>query len=101
MLYYMVLLCAGVWMLYYMLLLCVQECGCSITCCCCVEECGVGALLHAAVVCRSVGAGTSFLLRQGEVSLLCEVVSLPHYNITETVHCPNNDKFIINRDPAV
>jgi hypothetical protein len=48
-----------------------------------------------------VTPGTSFLLRQGEVSLLCEVVALPHYNITETVHSPNQDQFIINRDPTV
>jgi vang-like len=34
---------------------------------------------------RGIEAGTMFQLRQGVVLLLCEVVALPHYSITEQV----------------
>ena len=81
---------------------------------CCVSQC-IGIIGYVVSMCvamfryvfkvslyfRGVEGGTSFLLRQGEVSLLCEVVPLPHYNITETVHSPALDKFIISRDPVV
>ena len=34
---------------------------------------------------RGLEAGLVFQLRQGEVLLLCEVIALPHLNITEQV----------------
>lgn len=56
-------------------------------------------LVSELMVSRGIDAGTSFLLRQGEISLLCEILPLPHYSLQETVHTPALDKFIINRDP--
>jgi len=44
---------------------------------------------------RGIEAGTMFQLRQGEVLLLCEVVALPHYSITEQVMNLAHNKFVI------
>lgn len=44
---------------------------------------------------RGVDTGTVFQLRQGEVLLLCEVIPLPHYTITEQVLNLAHNKFII------
>ncbi|XP_023337277.1 vang-like protein 1 [Eurytemora carolleeae] len=67
------------------------------------EQCEIQSwsLVSEVMVSRGVEGGTVFLLRQGEISLLCEVLPLPHYSITETVHNPGMDKFIINRDNNV
>merc|ERR1711953_94773 len=55
---------------------------------------------HWSLVCevllsRGIEAGTMFQLRQGEVLLLCEVVALPHYSITEQVLNLAHNKFVI------
>lgn len=42
---------------------------------------------------RACEDGTLFQLRQGEVSLLCSVRKLPHFNLTEEVIDPKNNKF--------
>eukprot|EP00095_Tigriopus_kingsejongensis_P001103 maker-scaffold497_size155254-snap-gene-0.11 protein:Tk01103 transcript:maker-scaffold497_size155254-snap-gene-0.11-mRNA-1 annotation:"vang-like protein 1" len=44
---------------------------------------------------RSVKTGTVFQLRQGDVSLLCEVVRLPHFNITEEIIDEASNKFLL------
>jgi len=44
---------------------------------------------------RGIEAGTMFQLRQGEVLLLCEVVALPHYSISEQVMNLAHNKFVI------
>ena len=42
-----------------------------------------------------VSAGSTFQLRQGDVSLLCEVHSLPHLNMTEEIIDPKSNKFVL------
>ena len=46
---------------------------------------------------RSLCAGTTFQLRQGDVSLMCEVINLPHYNITEATLNNQINSFIVDR----
>jgi len=66
-----------------------------------LEQCDIQqwSLVSQVMVSRSIEAGSTFVLRQGDVSLLCEVMSLPHYSITEMVHNTAGDTFIIDRDP--
>merc|ERR1719195_1073818 len=44
---------------------------------------------------RSIGPGTVFQLRQGDVSLLCSVHPLPHLNIAEEIIDPKSNKFVL------
>jgi len=44
---------------------------------------------------RSIGPGTVFQLRQGEVSLLCSVSRLPHLSMQEEIIDPNSNKFVL------
>ena len=48
---------------------------------------------------RGLEPGVIFQLRQGEVLLLCEVIAIPHFNITEQVLNVNHDKFILKENP--
>jgi vang-like len=36
-----------------------------------------------------------FQLRQGDVSLLCRISNLPHFNITEEIIEPKSNKFVL------
>jgi len=53
-------------------------------------------LLSEKYVNGEIEPGVIFQLSQGEVSLLCEVISLPEYNIREELHNKLHDKFIIS-----
>ena len=44
---------------------------------------------------REIEHGTIFQLRQNDVSLLCSVRKLPHFNITEEVIDPKSNKFVL------
>ncbi|KAF2363125.1 Vang-like protein [Trinorchestia longiramus] len=44
---------------------------------------------------RPIKAGTVFQLRQNDVSLLCCVQPLPHYNINEEIIHPKSNKFVL------
>jgi len=44
---------------------------------------------------RDVEHGTLFQLRQGDVSLMITVRKLPHFNLTEEVIDPKNNKFVL------
>ena len=44
---------------------------------------------------RGIKPGLTFLLRQGEVTLLCEVLSLPHYRLSEAQPSPTG--FLLER----
>ena len=44
---------------------------------------------------RAVEPGTLFQLKQGDVSILCTVRRLPHFNLTEEVIDPKNNKFVL------
>ncbi|TRY78520.1 hypothetical protein TCAL_07165 [Tigriopus californicus] len=44
---------------------------------------------------RSIKTGTMFQLRQGDVSLMCEVIRLPHFNITEEIIDDASNKFLL------
>ena len=48
---------------------------------------------------RSLGPGVIFQLRQGEVLLLCEVIAIPHFSMSEQVLNMNQDKFILKGNP--
>lgn len=44
---------------------------------------------------RAVRPGCTFQLRQNDVSLLCQVVALPHLNLTEEVVDPRSNRFVL------
>jgi vang-like len=48
---------------------------------------------------RNIKPGVVFQLRQGDVSLLCEVHPLPHFNISEEVIDPRCNKFLLKMNP--
>ena len=48
---------------------------------------------------RGLEPGLVFQLRQGEVLLLCEVIPLPHFSISEQILNFNHDKFILKPQP--
>ena len=53
------------------------------------------ALICDTMLSRSIGPGTVFQLRQGDVSLLCSVHPLPHLNIAEEIIDPKSNKFVL------
>jgi len=53
------------------------------------------ALICDTLLSRSLTSGTVFQLRQGDVSLLCTVHSLPHLAITEEIIDPKSNKFVL------
>lgn len=53
------------------------------------------ALICDELLSRSITDGTCFQLRQNDVSLLCSVKTLPHFNITEEVVDPKSNKFVL------
>ncbi|KAF0301063.1 Vang-like protein 1 [Amphibalanus amphitrite] len=53
------------------------------------------ALVCDTLLSRPVAEGTLFQLRQHDVSLLCTVVKLPHFNITEEIIDPKCNKFVL------
>lgn len=57
------------------------------------------ALISDVLLSRSLRPGTLFQLRQNDISLLCEVHALPHFNITEEVVNPAANKFILKVNP--
>jgi len=44
-------------------------------------------------------SGLLFQLRQGDISLLCEVQALPHFNLLEEVIDPRYTKFTTKFNP--
>ena len=44
---------------------------------------------------RGIEDGIVFQLRQNDVSLLCRVSTLPHFNITEEIIEPKSNKFVL------
>ncbi|KAK7870201.1 hypothetical protein R5R35_012748 [Gryllus longicercus] len=53
------------------------------------------ALICDELLSRPLSHGTSFQLRQNDVSLLCTVRALPHFNVTEEVVDPKSNKFVL------
>ena len=53
------------------------------------------ALVCDTLLSRPVTEGVLFQLRQQDVSLLCSVVRLPHFNITEEIIDPKSNKFVL------
>lgn len=53
------------------------------------------ALICEELLSRPVGGSTQFQLRQNDVSLLCTVRRLPHFNVTEEVVDPKSNKFVL------
>ena len=52
---------------------------------------------------RDIQPGTIFQLRQGDVSLLCQVTQLPHFHISEEIIDHDSNKFVlrINSETSV
>merc|ERR1712150_19399 len=52
---------------------------------------------------RDIEDGTIFQLRQGDVSLLCQVQRLPHFNMSEEIIEPSSNSFVlrINSETSV
>lgn len=53
------------------------------------------ALICDELLSRPLSHGTSFQLRQNDVSLLCSIRALPHFNVTEEVVDPKSNKFVL------
>uniref|UniRef100_A0A0K2TSU5 Uncharacterized protein n=2 Tax=Lepeophtheirus salmonis TaxID=72036 RepID=A0A0K2TSU5_LEPSM len=53
------------------------------------------ALICDILLSRSIGPGIIFQLRQGDISLLCQVSRLPHFNITEEVMESPGSTFLV------
>ncbi|XP_063225353.1 vang-like protein 2 [Bacillus rossius redtenbacheri] len=53
------------------------------------------ALICEELLSRPIGHGVTFQLRQNDVSLICHVRDLPHFNITEEVVDPKSNKFVL------
>ncbi|XP_037082013.1 vang-like protein 2-B [Pollicipes pollicipes] len=53
------------------------------------------ALVCDTLLSRPAAEGVLFQLRQHDVSLLCSVVKLPHFNITEEIIDPKSNKFVL------
>lgn len=53
------------------------------------------ALICEELLSRPIRHGTQFQLRQNDVSLLCQIKKLPHFNITEEVVDPKSNKFVL------
>ena len=52
---------------------------------------------------RDIQPGTMFQLRQGDVSLLCQVTKLPHFHLSEEIIDHDSNKFVlrINSETSV
>merc|ERR1719270_2591542 len=52
---------------------------------------------------RDIQPGTMFQLRQGDVSLLCQVIKLPHFHLSEEIIDHDSNKFVlrINSETSV
>ena len=52
---------------------------------------------------RDIQPGTIFQLRQGDVSLLCQVTKLPHFHLSEEIIDHDSNKFVlrINSETSV
>lgn len=53
------------------------------------------ALICEELLSRGITHGTYFQLRQNDVSLVCQIKRLPHFNITEEVVDPKSNKFVL------
>ncbi|XP_060524999.1 vang-like protein 2-B [Cylas formicarius] len=53
------------------------------------------ALICEELLTRPIGDNVTFQLRQNDVSLLCVIKKLPHFNITEEVVDPKSNKFVL------
>lgn len=53
------------------------------------------ALVCDVLLSRPLKPGVTFLLRQGEVSLLVSVHALPHFNVTEEIVDPKSNRFVL------
>nr|CAI5864103.1 unnamed protein product [Callosobruchus analis] len=53
------------------------------------------ALICEELLTRPIGDCTTFQLRQNDVSLLCTVKKLPHFNVLEEVVDPKSNKFVL------
>nr|CAD7413247.1 unnamed protein product [Timema poppensis] len=53
------------------------------------------ALICEELLSRPIRHGVTFQLRQNDISLICHVRALPHFNITEEVVDPKSNKFVM------
>ncbi|XP_064469523.1 vang-like protein 2 [Ornithodoros turicata] len=60
-----------------------------------VREVQTWALVCDVLLSRPIKPGVSFLLRQGDVSLLVTVHALPHLNVTEEIVDPKSNRFVL------
>lgn len=60
-----------------------------------VREVQTWALVCDVLLSRPIKPGLSFLLRQGDVSLLATVHALPHFNVTEEIVDPKSNRFVL------
>ncbi|GJQ68857.1 Vang [Trypoxylus dichotomus] len=53
------------------------------------------ALICEELLSRPIGDNVTFHLRQNDVSLICTIKKLPHFNVTEEVVDPKSNKFVL------
>eukprot|EP00096_Caligus_rogercresseyi_P008972 TRINITY_DN2957_c0_g1_i1.p1 TRINITY_DN2957_c0_g1~~TRINITY_DN2957_c0_g1_i1.p1 ORF type:complete len:632 (+),score=167.30 TRINITY_DN2957_c0_g1_i1:297-2192(+) len=53
------------------------------------------ALISDRLLYRDISAGTTFQLRQGDISLLCQIQNLPHFHISEEIIDSSSNRFVL------
>ncbi|XP_022913180.1 vang-like protein 2-B [Onthophagus taurus] len=59
------------------------------------KEVQTWALICEELLSRPIGDNVTFHLRQNDVSLVCTIKKLPHFNVTEEVMDPKSNKFVL------
>ncbi|CAG0884588.1 unnamed protein product [Darwinula stevensoni] len=59
------------------------------------KEVQTWALVCDVLLSRQIKDGTMFQLRQNDLSLICTVTKLPHFNVTEEIIDPKSNRFVI------
>ncbi|XP_056631374.1 vang-like protein 1 [Diorhabda carinulata] len=59
------------------------------------KEVQTWALICEEILTRPIRDGVVFQLRQNDVSILCNIKKLPHFNVTEEVVDPKSNKFVL------
>ena len=60
-----------------------------------VREVHSWSLVSERLLYRDIQPGSIFQLRQGDISLLCQVFKLPHFNLSEEIIDPMSNRFVL------
>lgn len=60
-----------------------------------VREVHSWSLISERLLYRDIQPGSLFQLRQGDISLLCQVYKMPHFNLSEEIIDPLSNRFVL------